>query len=535
MSTRLHIPRRRVDAAVFLAHWAVVAASLVSGLTGIRIAADHDPFWKGIATALGPWVPQGPVFAWHIVSGFVFGAAALTGAVTVMLGGRRRWRIGAGTSRVRQANVALHWLAAGLVAALLATGLIQLGEAPGPVGIQAVAALHGILATGLGLYAVAHVGAHALDGGPRGWLPMLLPARGGPRLTLAGTSVLVLAGLAFVADGRFARTLPASRVTPAQFALDGRLAEPFWADARPVTIEARRGNAPEPVPMTVRAAHDGAYLFLAVSWRDGEASLKHLPLVRDDAHWRVLHDGFEISDERTWYEDKLAVAIAASGTAAIRRAIHLGPRALGEVASPHDRGLHAARERIDLWHWKAVRTDIMDLAEDQSFGPPLPAYRSDVSYSGGYRSDPRSGGGYTWNWVYFNPSQVTPKRLPADPRLYGTFVEDAGDGLPQSYGSMRWLESRPFDVAEDLPAGTAIPSYLRLGDFEGDIADVSAKGRWRDGRWTVEFVRRLDADSPFDVRLGDGALLWFAPFDHAQSRHAYHLRPLRLALRERGL
>jgi hypothetical protein len=66
--------------------------------------------------------------------------------------------------------------------------------------------------------------------------------------------------------------------------------------------------------------------------------------------------------------------------------------------------------------------------------------------------------------------------------------------------------------------------------IEGDRADVAAVGRWSDGLWRLEMKRALDTGSTYDVALGDGTYLWVAVFDHTQTRHSWHMRPLRLRM-----
>ena len=78
------------------------------------------------------------------------------------------------------------------------------------------------------------------------------------------------------------------------------------------------------------------------------------------------------------------------------------------------------------------------------------------------------------------------------------------------------------------PAGTLMPSALSKAPLRGDRGDVRARGRWRDGLWTLELARLQDTGSPFDVPLAAGTYLWVALFNHAQTRHSYHLLPLQL-------
>lgn len=538
------LPGRRADAPTFVFHWAVVGLSLGSLLTGLRMAADHLDGWR--ATKSFHWLqhllPQGPVFDWHAAMGLVLVVTVINYAVLIGLrSGRSRWqlrRVG-NLGRLRRARLGLlarmvHWLLALILSVLLVSGLVQLAEWRGASAL-ATTGLHFWAAITLGAATVLHVAIALISRGIHGLVAMSWPQSRRWRLAGIGVLASMVTGLLLCQlDARLARTLIVPLVDFQTLRLDGVADEPLWQQLPRTVVETRRGNTPGTVPITVQAAHDGRRLFMRLSWPDATPSLKHLPLVKTDDGWQVLHAGFARSDERLWYEDKLAVAWTGPDTgvlAAMRRAIHLGPEALGVPSAPHGRGAHASRDLIDLWHWKSVRTDIMDLAEDESLHLPLPCYDCDVSYSGGIVPDPKTAGGYAWNWDYFREDGVTPRRLPLPAALVGTFDEAAHDGRPQTYGSMRWLDSTPWQPARDVyPAGTAIPSYLRLGDYEGDIAQVAAKGAWRDGIWTLELSRFLETGSPLDAVIGDGSLVWFAPFDHAQARHGYHLRPLRVRL-----
>ena len=59
---------------------------------------------------------------------------------------------------------------------------------------------------------------------------------------------------------------------------------------------------------------------------------------------------------------------------------------------------------------------------------------------------------------------------------------------------------------------------------------MAAVGDWKDGHWTLEVRRALDTRSSYDVPISDGVYLWVSVFDHTQTRHSWHVRPLRLRL-----
>jgi hypothetical protein len=96
-----------------------------------------------------------------------------------------------------------------------------------------------------------------------------------------------------------------------------------------------------------------------------------------------------------------------------------------------------------------------------------------------------------------------------------------------------WPALQPYTADLDalLPEGTIIPSVVLRRPVEGDRGDVSAVGRWSEGTWRLEMKRVFDTGSPYDVAIADGTYLWVAVFDHAQTRHSWHIRPLRLRLR----
>ena len=58
-------------------------------------------------------------------------------------------------------------------------------------------------------------------------------------------------------------------------------------------------------------------------------------------------------------------------------------------------------------------------------------------------------------------------------------------------------------------AGDRIPRYIARTP-SGSMADVTAKGSWKDGFWTVEFSRRLSTGDPADVVFMPGRDTYFS-------------------------
>ena len=71
------------------------------------------------------------------------------------------------------------------------------------------------------------------------------------------------------------------------------------------------------------------------------------------------------------------------------------------------------------------------------------------------------------------------------------------------------------------------------GANEGDRGDLTSGAKWKDGHWTLEVSRKLKTGSKFDTDFTPGKLayMWVSVFDHTQTRHTRHVRPVRIEIR----
>lgn len=116
----------------------------------------------------------------------------------------------------------------------------------------------------------------------------------------------------------------------------------------------------------------------------------------------------------------------------------------------------------------------------------------------------------------------------------GRLDPDIDHSVPE--GSQWWLtpsNSVPYSATADaaIPDGTVIPGVVLNGPPGEGRAEIAAAARWSSGRWTIEVRRHLDTKRREDVAIRTGVLMWVAVFDHAQTRHTWHLRPMRLEVR----
>ena len=116
----------------------------------------------------------------------------------------------------------------------------------------------------------------------------------------------------------------------------------------------------------------------------------------------------------------------------------------------------------DMWHWKASRSDPLGIAHDK-----LTRISRD--------------------------KQLRSARIetPGGMVLYIARPSDAGDPL---YRTVRYGRRQE----------AVMPKYVLSESVGGSVADIAARGVWRDDRWTLELSRALDTGHDDDVVLHPG-------------------------------
>ena len=259
----------------------------------------------------------------------------------------------------------------------------------------------------------------------------------------------------------------------------------------------------------------------------------------------MLNNRADISDETAYYEDKFSVAFSKTDAFGGGDSTHMGPKPLGDKpASLHGRGLHYTTDGslIDVWQWKASRGGMLGKVDDMWFGTPVEPNEAQAAgkkrYSAGYGAD-EGKSFYVYNYKKQAGSDyqgtVDVRRLPADyvktAALMGNL--DMSIEATDDAGSQWWMfdaESVPYSSEKDaeIPVGTVIPGVLITGEYLGSRADLNGGAKWEDGYWTLEVVRDMDTGNHQDLPMEDGLYVWLSVFDHNQTRHTRHSRPVRL-------
>jgi hypothetical protein len=96
-------------------------------------------------------------------------------------------------------------------------------------------------------------------------------------------------------------------------------------------------------------------------------------------------------------------------------------------------------------------------------------------------------------------------------------------------------ETVPYakDVDAEIPVGTVIPGVLLTEGYTGDRAGITAAAHWADDHWSLVASRKISSGSKYDVDFlpGNVFYLYVSAFDHTQTRHTRHMRPVEVLLR----
>ena len=149
----------------------------------------------------------------------------------------------------------------------------------------------------------------------------------------------------------------------------------------------------------------------------------------------------------------------------------------------------AAGYFLDLWHWRAHRSNPLNISDDQ--------------YVGAARFGDTGRSPYSTNWngqtkqprVMLDQSKVGRKALRWDDIAQGKL----------GFGDVYYLradQALPFDANAGWVEGDALPNrILTLADgSRGDIG-VNGEARWSEGYWDVTLRRKLDTGHPLEDKI----------------------------------
>lgn len=483
-----------------LLHWVLPVTVVVGVATGFSLHAVARPEWSLFSGVMPSWAWSGRIQVIHLISGVLFAPSML---VVLVLYVRRKTR-----------PRGLHLLLLGAGVLIFLSGLLMV-HPMGPPWLYWVSRItHAVV--GLVVLPVAFIWhlVEALVRYPRLLIPSFHPwawPRWKPLLWFIPL-ILVVACFVFnmLPPSLVGRQLVAGRVeSPAN-----DLSSLPWDEARPLVVELANGTAFDKgrTLVTLQALHDGEEIFVRARWADSTRDCQHQPWRKTEAGWEHL---FTVkNDESYYYEDKFSLVFPTQPDWTFKTLGCAATCHVGEGQN-HAYGTKGFDTPIDVWHWKATRTDPVGQVDDK-YWAELPG-----DGSGGRHGDPKDAGGYQKN---VSEDGTHPAYLPATPQAvrWGGVLADQ---------TVPYESDEAAEIAERTPPGAIVPGIV-LSPFEGSRGDVECESEYKDGHWELLIRRKLDTGHEHDAQFVPGKSYSFgcAAFDNSSKRHAYGFQVYTLAL-----
>ncbi len=286
------------------------------------------------------------------------------------------------------------------------------------------------------------------------------------RHTIISSIFLIAVAVLFTACGAATATkttkLTAIKVDEAT--LDS--AADFWANAPKLEVatKAVREGEPDGPVVTLQAAYDAENLLIRAEWADPTESIVKAAWQWDGSAFKTMKG----NEDRVMFLWPMGndAQFASKGCAA---ACH--------NQDPDEKkwwmGSESDDVRYDLWHWQSVRTNPVGQADDEWLGTrpdeKSKARKGDAKESGGSKlnqNEDKTGP------AFMNGSDLTSSAI-----LAGQETE---------------IDSAAFEP------GAIVPGYI-LSPFVGSRGDLSAQGRYADGKWVVVIKRALNTGYDDDL------------------------------------
>jgi len=310
----------------------------------------------------------------------------------------------------------------------------------------------------------------------------------------------------------------ASVKTDAAPAIDGKRDE-AWAKAKPVTIELSKlvyspanYKGEQKTAVTLSSLYDNESIYILAQWKDSSQSLEQQPWVKQaDGSWKQKRDLDDTGRENQFAEDKLAllwnINTAGFETRGCAAVCHRGRGGkISGVAdnSPGRKFTDKAGETVDMWLWKAVRSNPVGQVDDGFIDDTHdPAKNAEWG-----RKNDSGGGGFVDN---VNADKSAPAFMSTGSTGKGWVLED---------------QKAPF--ADTFKAGDMVGSLIGAA-LTGSRGDITGAATWENGTWTLEIKRKLvttgEGAKQQDVQFEDRKKSYFfgvSVFDHTDSAHMYH-------------
>lgn len=320
------------------------------------------------------------------------------------------------------------------------------------------------------------------------------------------------------------------------------------------------------IPLQVKAAYNGDKMFFRYRWPAKEPHIYHDMMKFQDGKWERYGKSVPGPQPQGIYEDRVAMLVDDGAVPEFEKYggyITIGDRMrfftnearkeeveahpyLGKEKKQEEVGKHLPETRaniadwtsvvpetqldaqrkagyfLDLWHWRAHRSNPIDKSDDQVIAEARYGDEGKGPFSDNWDKDKKQ------PKLMFDPATVGKSALAWDD------IANRKLGFDDLY-YLREDQAKPYDPEAAWKNGDTLPRrLLRQGD--GSRADISVHGqaRWKDGYWDVTLVRAMDTGHPLDDKAFMDNRVYTVAFsvhrDAFGSRWHYVSLPKRLGL-----
>ena len=172
--------------------------------------------------------------------------------------------------------------------------------------------------------------------------------------------------------------------------------------------------------------------------------------------------------------------------------------------------VNSEREKADLWHWKAVRSNPVGYTED-GYVIANPTKEPEKGRKRDAGSETKAKDNRTKD-----KSKPTHMQDPSKPASIESslLVDEA-------------VEIKDYSIFKE---GDEIPGYLLYSAWKDSYADIKTEGVWKEAKWTVFMWRKLETGYDDDVQFNILRKYPFgmAVFDNEHNEDSYDSDPLKL-------
>lgn len=320
------------------------------------------------------------------------------------------------------------------------------------------------------------------------------------------------------------------------------------------------------IPLQVKAAYNGDKMFFRYRWPAKAPHIYHDMMKFQDGKWERYGKSVPGPQPQGIYEDRVAMMVDDGAVPEFEKYggyITIGDRMrfftneakkeeveahpyLGKEKKQGEVGKHLPETRaniadwasvvpeaqldaqrkagyfLDLWHWRAHRSNPVDKSDDQVVAEARYGDEGKGPFSDNWDKDRKQ------PKLMFDPAKVGKSALAWDDIAHRKL------GFDDLY-YLREDQAKPYDPKAAWKDGDTLPRrVLRQG--EGSRADISVHGRarWKDGYWDVTLVRAMDTGHPLDDKAFMDNRVYTVAFsvhrDAFGSRWHYVSLPQRLGL-----